>query len=390
MIPIFLKDIHYIWMTFRRYILFLVGLTIAGLIGLVVAGSMTSVEDDNPSSQFHKMGVLTELVPQRVLDNLSSNENIEIEYFDEIEPLREAIKQRDVRYGLLGASETSLVIGIQGRTAIGDLIQKEVLAPYFGEEQYSVSFESVQGDQPKRFQALMIWFAFIFLLNTGGKLCNILVWEERAKGYLEELIASPASRLDILVGKLFAVLASSAAFCVGVVSMLLIALVGAATVFILNNSFLLGLVSEGSATAGASAEPANAMDIAGSVVAFTDPWVVLLVIASSFLALLIATSVLVVVNFIVKQQATLRFVVTPLILLVYVTPWLVPFEVVSEMEFHWAFPVFNIYFTSVFASLHESAVTEWLAAMAVNGLTFSVVLAMAVYVLSRIQDWPAR
>lgn len=390
MIPIMLKDLRLTWLTFRKFIVVGAALFVVGMIGLIAFGSTQSVEDGNPTAKWHQLGVIRDGIPSELIEHLESTETIKVVQYESIEALGDDVRDKELRYGLYQADDDTLALGVSSASDIGRLFQRGVLEAYFKDVSLPLEFVTFTEDRSERFQTYLIWFAFIGLLAIGNSLCNILVWEERVKGNLEELVAAPVTRLEILLGKLFAVLISAAGICCVVVFGLLAAFVVLATIVIMNSSSLLQSFVAGIGEQSVRGEPTNAVDVAGVFVNTADPALVGVVILACFAALLALTAALVVINFVVKQQATLRFVVTPGILLVYGIPWFVGFDVVSQADWHWVVPVANIYFTSAYSAMNGMSAAVWLPALGVNISAFMLVLLGGVYAISRIQDWPSR
>jgi hypothetical protein len=158
-----------------------------------------------------------------------------------------------------------------------------------------------------------------------------------------------------------------------------------------SNSLLKATIEQMASTSQkVSPETPNAVEVAGELISWADLGGVGLTAATVFFGILALTTLLVVINFLVREQATLRFIITPLVLAVYGVPWIVSHETAGEVPGYWAFPVVNIYFTSAHQAFNEVTNWLWVWPLSANFAFFLMVLLVGVYLVGKVEDWPAR
>lgn len=387
---ILMKDLLLTWMTFRKYIYIGFFLILAGFTALMLYSTSSNDVNVKEASGTQQFGLVSAGLPNSISESLNKTSELTTKVFEDIESLKSAVRDKKIKYGVYVSEDGDITLALESGASIISLIKKRAVRAYFEDMSGPIEFVSVTEDRPERFQSYMIWFAFISLLMIGNSLCNILVWEERSKGTLEELVAAPINRLEILLAKLLSVLLSTLVLCVGMVLAILGTIIAAATAIILNSENLKSFFMNLSSGNQSKADEATAIDVASSFVGWADVSLIGMILGTAFFALLALTTTLVVVNFVVKQQATLKFLVTPVVLAIYGIPFVIDFDVASSVEWLWMVPIANIYFTSAFAALNEMSVLAWLPALSVNVISWFLVLCVGVFMIGRIQDWPSR
>jgi hypothetical protein len=392
MIAIFQKDLLLIWRTFRRYIIFGIAVLVIAATAFVIWGTQAS-QGGAPvaSDTSYQLGVNASAVPSALLDEFQLSERFDVTEYPTQKALHDAFRQKEIDFALDYGNELILFSG-QRASEITDLIYKEALTLTIGGGKYVVKLKGIPGKQQDMVGSFALWFAVIGLMMIGSGLCNILVWEERAKGNLEELVASPISKAGIIIAKLASVLTSTAFLCIGVAFVVGIFFVIAATIVVMNSNSLLKATIEQMASTSqkVSPETPNAVEVAGELISWADLGGVGLTAATVFFGILALTTLLVVINFLVREQATLRFIITPLVLAVYGVPWIVSHETAGEVPGYWAFPVVNIYFTSAHQAFNEVTNWLWVWPLSANFAFFLMVLLVGVYLVGKVEDWPAR
>lgn len=390
---IFFKDLQLVWRTFKNYILIGALILLVGAIGFFLWGSQAPATSVESNDRWHKMGVNSGTVPEQVISQLRDLEYFTFVLYDSKESLEQGIKTENLRY-VVDVNEGALEIGLKNQSDMARLVQSQIIGVSLQGLDNDLRITSFTDKDPRRYQSFLIWFGFIGLLMIGNSLCNILVWEERAKGNLEELVASPVSRIQIILAKLSSVLATTVGMCLGSIVVIAVFSIVAMTVIIMNNDSLLhltlGSMGQQAVEGNQGAFDASAVDVAGAFVSWANFSKIGLMLLSIFFGLLALTTLLVVINFLVREQATLRFVITPLVLLVYGIPWVISFETASGLDLHWIAPVVNVYFTSAYEIGNQVGPFVWLPTAMVNASAFLLILGIGVYLVGKLEDWPSR
>jgi len=389
------KDLQLVWRTFRNYIVVGLAVIVIGAALFYFWGSHTSAKQALEGHQRNVLGIDVSSVPAATTATLKQSGHFKVVEYASMDDALTAKGEEEVDYALT-AGDLELTLHLPSYTDLSLLVKAQAMDVSFSDVDQPLTFKTDNKANPDRFGTMLLWFGFVALLMLGNSLCNILVWEERAKGNLEELVASPATKVQIIVAKLSSVLLSTAGVCFGLMALLILLGLISVTIVVLRTESLMAMVqdllsvSPEGVVSTAQASTPSVMDVAGAVLSWVNITNGTLMTGTVFFGLLTLTTLLIAINFLVKEQATLRFVITPLVLLIYGIPWVVKFPVAAELSFYWAIPVVNVYFTSAVESLAEPSATFWLPAMLTNAIAFLGALGVSVYMVGRMEDWPSR
>jgi ABC-type Na+ efflux pump permease subunit len=293
-------------------------------------------------------------------------------WFDSKDDLLEALTNQEMDYALTSTEigELQLLVGKSKR--VKDFLADEIVTFLASGTNTPVVVASHEtGAKGHSNSPKIAWAAVVALIVFISIVSSFLVWEERAMGYLEELIASPASHLSIMISKLLAVLIT----------------VGGAFValFVIVLLFTAGIALFGDAS-DVVAQGAGESTRSGSGLTVSTAAYILSVIAG----ISSVAAILVIIQLTIRDRMIISLVTLTFNVPLFFLPLIVPVEAFADASWAWMLPVVNIYGDLSYAMLQGDASYSFFPGMIVNLITLCAVIAIGAISVGRIKDWPSR
>lgn len=372
-IPQIERDLLKLWRSIKQALpLFFIILVVLSPLLLVMETDSSSSEPTQPLGPTLSVGILNELKS----DSLELNPGISGAskiWFEDMESALSSLSSGDIDYAITSDDKGSLKIHLGQEKSIGNALDDELVWLTFAGTQDPIVVEHRATESASRTSSPQIaWAGAVALIVFISIVSSFIVWEERAMGYLEELIASPASHLSIMISKLLAVL-----IIVGA-GILLLAVVALA--------FTIGITWFGDGDSIAVQHAVSSSGAGGSSFSASTLAYILAVIAG----ISSVAAILVIIQLTIRDRLVISLVTLAFNVPLFFLPLLIPVGSFENASWAWMIPVINIYGDLSFAMLQGDPSYSFFPTLMVNASTLCVVILVGAFSVGRIKDWPAR
>ena len=366
------RDLLKIWISIKKALpLFLIVLVvISPLLFMLEKNTQPPVAE--PEDVSVSIGIEQKLESELSLWNYDFAD-ISPVWFEHKEDILRALSDKDISYALTSSDSGALQLFVGKSTLVKDVLADGIVTFLMTGTDLPVAIESYESDAHKHSNSpKFAWAGVVALIVFISIVSSFLVWEERAMGYLEELIASPASHLSIMISKLLAVLIAVGGAITALIVVVLLFTVGMAF-FGDSGSFVSQSAAEAS---GSSDSPLSISTVA---------YILSVVAGVSSVA-----AILVIIQLTIRDRMIISLVTLTFNVPLFFLPLLVPVQAFTDASWAWMLPVINIYGDLSYAMLQGDPSYSFLPGMLVNLTTLCAVILIGAVSVGRIKDWPSR
>ncbi|WP_342632780.1 hypothetical protein [Marinobacter alkaliphilus] len=350
--------------------LFLLAVVIIVPIALILNQAVKSSPAAKPQST-QSILISDGLQSTSLAGHFSGRKDIDVRYEPSTSAIESAIQEREARLGILpGDSPGSAVMLIRPGEDVADLMSEFKMSLLLSGADTQITLEHVARGADQSTGAGAAWAILVTFIILSNMISSFLVWEERSKGYLEELIASPATHTSIMISKLFAVLLACAAVVLPVI--------------------ILGvIVTLGMALTGSGESLSDSFRIFADLNAAVYLDLAFFAFAIMF-AIATVCAIMVVLQITLRDRMVISTLQMILSVPLFFVPVVLPSSLFENATWAWAIPVVNIYADLSYAMVNNLSGYSFMPMMATNIIATGLVIAVGRFAVSRIREWPAR
>ncbi|KRW83656.1 ABC transporter permease subunit [Marinobacter sp. P4B1] len=301
---------------------------------------------------------------------LAGNDALSVRFEQSAALIKQDIRDRKARFAITQDDAGHVVMLTRSAADAGIILNEASIPISLSGDETSITVKTISGLNDQSAGAKAAWAILVTFIILANMISSFLVWEERSKGYLEELIASPATHTSIMISKLFSVMLACAAVVLPII------LLG--VIVVLVASF---------AGSGESVSDSFRIFANLSASAYLD-----LAFFAGAIIFAISTicAILVVVQITLRDRMVISVFQMVLSVPLFFVPVVLPAYLFENASWAWAIPVVNIYADLSYAMVNSLSDYSFMPMMATNIIATGLVIAVGRFAVARIREWPAR